>query len=398
MNTQTPAPINGQPKDAQLTAEHYLPLLLKSETILKILESSQLVTTRAKEVSAPIIKDFINANLKSLSDLQLVELGSKLENIQGRCIVGIEKQNKGRSPLTQAFDLVRAKFTAEENAVSAIKQQCSTYRGLINAEIKRRKDEQAKSTQNTVNASNEEIDYRAQFTAHLKKELIKFIRGLKNECRTKINKSSDLLQTENNLKKWEPTLRADLVNTWGEQFKFELFYLKEKPSFDVPLEELENIFKSEMLPEKAFLLQEVALRIAGITTDPVSLIGENEVIKEIAATTQATEIQAASEKLEASFAATSGAPSMLPTIGEVPQKYTPATHEHWAKIIAWYVTDEMPHLTAEELKTKFGFMLTKANNVLNATKQQIVGVPREDNFTATGSRAGRKPKKEKEVA
>lgn len=353
-----------------------------------IVEQSKNTAAAAAEMCATVIQKAQTVDWSKMSNEQLRAADEKLSGLQGRCAAAEEKMKATRMPITEAFEQFKKEnFIANEKIVEGYKNDLKKLRISVANETQRRIDE-AERTKNIALAEQQAlIDAKAAFDLHIQKCALQLIAATRISMQEKFYTTADLDMFAKNLDAWQPgkTITDATIDAWEKQHGEE--YKADKVA-------IRSMMDEALLPEKQMILEAIPGRkqelAAGISTSVDETIATLKVQvlqdaeEQVLAATTASTALAEAEKINTVFEleANNTTPEQ-PKGTRIKKIYAPLNHGHWQLLITWFVANQFPHLTITELEKKFGFILTKANNVLNSTQEKIIGVPVENDMMVT---------------
>lgn len=354
-----------------------------------IVEQSKATADAATEMCATVITKAQAVDWTLMSNEQLKASDEKLSALQGRCAAAEEKMRATRMPITEAFELFKKNnFIANEKTVEGYKFELKKLRIAVANETQRRIDEAEREKNKELATKQAAIEEKAAFDLHIQKCALQLIAATRISMTTKFYNTTDLDLFAKNLDAWIPgqTITDDTIRSWEKQHGYE--YKADKDAIRAMMDEA-------LLPEKQMLLeaiparkQELAMGLPGTSKDETIATLKVQVLQEaeeqMEAATAASTALAEAEKINTMFEleANNNIPEQAKGT-RIKKVYAPVGHGHWQLLITWYVSEQFPHLTIPELEKKFGFILTKANGVLNATQAKIVGIPVENDMSVT---------------
>jgi len=358
-----------------------------------IVEQSKLTADEATNLCATVIEKAKQVDWSKMSNEQLKGADEKLAGLQGRCASAEEKMKATRMPITQAFEeFKKNNFIANEKVVEGYKLELQKLRIGVANETQRRIEEANREKNKALAEQQAAIDAKAAFDLHIQKCALKLIADTKISMATKFYAATDLDLFAKNLSAWHPgsTLTDATIDAWERvpgQYEFKTDRAALRAMMDEQLNPEKQMFL-EAIPER-----KVQMLAGGAETDETlatlkvqALQAAEEAIENA---TIATTALAEAEKINGvfDFEANNTAPEQAKGT-RVKKIYVPVNHGHWQLLISWFISNQFPHLTPAELEKKFGFMLTKANGILNSLQEKIVGIPVENDMTvrATGSK------------
>lgn len=410
---KVPAPV---PEKA---VNEFVPSILNTPVVAGLIAHNNFIADSAVSVAKKAVclagtspdADSINNAISALTNDELVQKDTFLQEVQGRLSGAKTKQENYRKPLTTAFaDKVVGAFTAAEKRVDASISAIVGLRKLLALEIKRRNEKSEEDKQRDVNRANERAQYMSEARAHINKRAVELAK-LRNEGlirRFYAITAEDFETYSANLASWKPSTTQEEFMKLCEGFNFTWRYhdptkerlpVADSAELEGMKKEADTIFFQLVNTEREMLMSKVPQRklelASGVgvnVADVKSMIEESaKTADEVGQSAQdSIKMDAAVQKVDNEFNASVATPALQQTSGTSQRKVLkPSTHTHWAAIIALYIDQEFPHLSMEEIEKKFSFMRTKINNNGNALQTWPVGVPLEDDVSVRGRKPNR---------
>lgn len=364
-----------------------------------IVEQSKATADAATEMCSTVITKAQAVDWSKMTNDQLKASDEKLSALQGRCAAAEEKMRATRMPITEAFEQFKKEnFIANEKVVESYKFELKKLRIAVANETQCRIDEANRAKNIALAEQQAAIEAKAAFDLHIQMCAWKLISATRISVTTKFYNTADLDLFAKNLDAWVPSqaITDDTIKAWEKQYITDDTigdhdYHADKAAIRAMIDEVLIPYKQATLEDIPGRKAQLAAGVStaadeAIATLKVQVLQDAE--EQMEAATTASTALAEAEKINTVFEleANNTAPEQAKGT-RIKKVYAPVGHGHWQLLITWYVANQFPHLTIPELEKKFGWILTKANGVLNATQEKIVGIPVENDMSVSARKS-----------
>ncbi|MFT4061106.1 MAG: hypothetical protein QM642_01975 [Edaphocola sp.] len=367
-----------------------------------LITKAQNTTAALDAETRPLLDQVAATDFATLEPERGEMMDALLSSAQNKAKDSTEAINAERSPYTKAFDEVKSIFTSEEKKMKDIAETAGRYRSKWAVEKQRRMDEDRRKQQAALDLARDKANYRQAVTDAINAAFYATVKLVADNLNQGyLAATAETLDTvEAKLKGYAPMFVRPEVNfpTWDNHGAEEIKVSVEAEMWPRKAEEFARIVGEErdrlvaLIPSRRAELERMA-QDASLAAEVAARHAQEEAERQAAlaarqaAANEAAANEASAQTMDAAFEQSALAPALEQTKGTTAKlEYIVNTHRDMGLVMQFWVKNNMPLLTPDELKKKLSFMVTAANAALNRG-EAIGGLNTQEDLQVRASRS-----------